>query len=178
MAGLFQGFHKSTPGTRPSPTPQDQSAAAALYDRTAAQVFGLVKAIVGDDGTAQDITAHVYRQAWQAAVATRPPAEGAQSWLVARAHRQAAEYLRTHVSIGIAESEQRRPFLTAPALEQLDAPSRDLLVLVYYRGYTCSDAAVLLGLSADTVHSRLVAALRDLARASDGARESTSSIVR
>jgi RNA polymerase sigma-70 factor, ECF subfamily len=187
MAGLFQGLQKPIRDAWSSKVPpprsyraersapaevtdasvpgaaQDQAIAAALlYDSTAAEVFSLVKTMVGDGGTAQDITADVYRDAWQAAIAIHPPAEGARSWLVAQAHQYAIDYLRAHRDTAVEEPATFVWAKTLPALEQLDDPSRDLLVLVYYRGYTCPDAAVLLGLPTDTAHSRLLAALRVL----------------
>jgi hypothetical protein len=121
MAGHYRGWQRSTRGRRPrssthpaqshrpegttpaeaadAPVPvvqEDQAAEAALYEATAAQVYGLARAILGDGVAAQDITAQVYRHAWRASIIANPPVEGAQAWLVTQAHRHAAEDVCAH----------------------------------------------------------------------------------
>jgi DNA-directed RNA polymerase specialized sigma24 family protein len=58
------------------------------------------------------------------------------------------------------------PLAVLPAcLERLDAPARELIVLVCYRGYTTAQAASLLGLPAGTARARLRAGLLALSPA-------------
>lgn len=45
----------------------DLSALAALYDRTAPVIYGLIRAAVTDTVTAQELTTRVYLQAWRTA---------------------------------------------------------------------------------------------------------------
>ena len=149
----------------------DLAQAAEFYERTVPQVFGLLRAMLSDGSAAEDITVQVYRHAWRARIDTSPPAEGALAWLVAQAHRHAAEHLRAHRT---AEAQEPQTFTArAPrsSLDNLDGSSRDLFALVYYRGYTYRQAAIQLGLPAATALSRIHAALRAVPKASSDSRE-------
>jgi DNA-directed RNA polymerase specialized sigma24 family protein len=87
------------------------------------------------------------------------------------AHRHAAAHLRAHrgpatppAGTAAAQLAALPPIPLPDALERLDAPSRELILLVYYRGYTAVQAASLLGLPAGAAEPRLRAALCALSR--------------
>jgi DNA-directed RNA polymerase specialized sigma24 family protein len=71
----------------------DQSAFAALYQRTAAQVLGPPALMLGDTATAEDITVAVYPQLWQSAGHYDSARGSAHAWLMSVAHRHAAAHL-------------------------------------------------------------------------------------
>lgn len=148
---LARRNRQSTPGPDEPPPPDvagvadllarvacgDDGAFAALYDRTTAQVFGLIYRMVGDTTQAEDVTAQMYRQLWQTAPcsdsATR---DSAQTWLLAPAHRHAIDHLRAHRD---PDHEAPRLLASAPlpaCMDNLDTLSRQLILLVDYRGYT------------------------------------------
>jgi RNA polymerase sigma-70 factor, ECF subfamily len=140
-----------------------RAALATLYEATAAQVFGLVNAILCDTAAAEDVTVQVYRDAWNAIADGDSPAPGAgaQVRLLADAHRHAADYLRSHHDDDA--EDPRQTVAPRASLDRLDEPSRELFVLMYYRGHTCRQAANLLGLPVATAQSQIRAALRRLA---------------
>jgi RNA polymerase sigma-70 factor, ECF subfamily len=149
----------------------DRTAFAALYHHTSAQVLGLVNLMLGDTAAAEDVTATVYQQLWHTAASYDPARGSAHAWLLRAAHREAATYLRAcHAAApatppagtAAAELASLSPVLPPATLARLDALSRELILLVYYRGYTGAQAASLLGLPATTARSRLHAALRAL----------------
>ncbi len=143
----------------------DQPAFVELYHRTAAQVLGLAALMLGDTAAAEDITVAVYQQLWQTAAGYDPARGGGHAWLMNVAHRHAAAYLRAHRGPGTSPAGNAAAQLAAlppipvPALGCLDAPARELVLLVYYRGYTTAQAASLLGLPPGTAGHRLRAAL-------------------
>jgi RNA polymerase sigma-70 factor (ECF subfamily) len=160
-APLIEGKpqHASVPAA-PVTATTGRAALANLYEATAAQVFGLVNAILCDTAAAEDVTVQVYRDAWSAIADGDSPGAGAQVRLLADAHRHATDYLRSHRD----DAEDSRPAAARRAsLDRLDESSRELFVLMYYRGHTCRQAASLLGLPVATVQSQIRAALRRLA---------------
>jgi RNA polymerase sigma-70 factor, ECF subfamily len=142
----------------------DQAAFAALYESTAAQVFGLVQAMISDRHAAEHLTTQVYCQVWHAAGEDTVNLEEMRVRLLATAHRDAVEYLRAHHD---AENPQTS---SPPALwarvRLLDPLSRELVELVYLRGRTCPQAASLLGLSPQAAYVALRAALLTLSQPS------------
>jgi RNA polymerase sigma-70 factor, ECF subfamily len=149
----------------------DQLAVAALYRRTVAQVLGLANLMLGDAAAAEAVTATVYDQLPRMAAHYDPVDGSAEVWLLSMAHRQAVGYLRArrHSAAPSASSAgERTPVPRVPlpaALERLDASSRELILLVYYRGYTVAQAAGLLGLPAANARSRLRVAMCELSAA-------------
>jgi RNA polymerase sigma-70 factor, ECF subfamily len=144
----------------------DQPAVTALYRRTVTQVLGLANQMLGDAAAAEAVTAAVYEQLPRMAAHYDPVHGSAEVWLLSMAHRQAVGHLRAHrdsaaPSSGSAAGELIPvPRVPLPAaLERLDASSRELILLVYYRGYTVAQAASLLGLPAVDARSRLRVAM-------------------
>ncbi len=140
-----------------------------LYHRTAAQVLGLVNLMLGDTVAAEDVTAAVYQQLWHTAARYEPARGCPHAWVLGVAHRHAAGHLRAYrgkaaasASTATGELASLPPASLPACLERLDAPSRELILLVYYRGYTAAQAASLLGLPAGTAGAHLRMALRAL----------------
>lgn len=138
----------------------------ALYQRMAAQVLGLVSLMLGDTAVAEDITAAAYQQLWHTAVRYDPVCGSATAWVLSVARCHAIGYLRAHRGTAVPHAataaEELAPLsaVSLPAgLEHLDASSRKLILLVYYRGYRAAQAASLLDLPAGSALPRLHAAL-------------------
>jgi RNA polymerase sigma-70 factor (ECF subfamily) len=142
---------------------RDQTSFAELYDRTAADVLGLATFMLGDPVAAEAVTAAVYKDLWHTAAHYDPAQGSAHAWLMGLAQRHAAEHLRANREPASTTATQLAwppPASLPPALQRLDPPTRELIMLVYYRGYTAAQAASLLSLPADTALPRLYAALR------------------
>jgi RNA polymerase sigma-70 factor, ECF subfamily len=185
MAGRHRVSQPARHGSRPGPLSHadsdvagllarvgsgDQVAFVALYRCTVTRVFSLMSIMLDDVTAAEDVTAGVYRHLSRAAADYDPAGGSAQAWLLGLAHRHAVEHLRarraaTAVPAGPAWELTPLPPSWRPArLERLDALSRELILLIYCRGYTTAQAASLLGLPAAAAGPRLRAALRALSQ--------------
>jgi RNA polymerase sigma-70 factor (ECF subfamily) len=143
----------------------DQAAFAELYHRTAAQVLGLATVMLGDTAAAEDVTAEAYQQLWHTAGRYDPARGSAHAWLMGMTHRHAARHLRANRDLASTAATQLAslpPASLPTVLQRLDPPSRELILLAYYRGYTAAQAASLLGLPVSAALPRVLAALRTL----------------
>jgi RNA polymerase sigma-70 factor (ECF subfamily) len=73
---------------------RDERALAALYDATFASVFGLVRRIVRDRATAEEVVEDSYFQVWRQAPRFDPARGHALGWLLAIARSRAIDALR------------------------------------------------------------------------------------
>jgi RNA polymerase sigma-70 factor (ECF subfamily) len=152
----------------------DRDAFSALYDATAARVFGLVRRLLVDAAQAEEVTQDVFLEAWQTAARFDPERGAAIPWLLTLAHRRAVDRVRASQSsrerdlkVGIrdlgvpvdevAEAaeiaiEHER---VAEALTSLPAAQRECISLAYYGGCTQSEIATRLDVPLGTVKTRL-----------------------
>lgn len=152
----------------------DRAAFAALYDRTAARVFGLVRRLVVDPAQAEEVTQDVYLEVWQTAPRFDRDRGSAISWMFTLAHRRAVDRIRSAQSahdrdmrIGardldvpvdtVAESAEVRieHERAHEALAGLSELQRECVALAYYGGLTQSEIAERLGVPLGTVKTRL-----------------------
>lgn len=152
----------------------DRAAFGALYDRTAARVFGLVRRIVVDPAQAEEVTQDVYLEIWQTAPRFDRDRGSAISWMFTLAHRRAVDRVRSAQSahdrdlrIGVRDldvpvdtvsesAEVRIEHERAhEALAGLSEPQRECVMLAYYGGLTQSEIAERLGVPLGTVKTRL-----------------------
>ena len=73
----------------------DRAAFGALYDRTSARVFGLVRRLVVDPAQAEEVTQDVYLEIWQTAPRFDRDRGSAISWMFTLAHRRAVDRVRS-----------------------------------------------------------------------------------
>jgi RNA polymerase sigma-70 factor (ECF subfamily) len=73
---------------------RDPDAFAALYDRHAPAVYRRLHKLVGNAPDAEDLTAQVFLQAWQAIDRYEQRGAPFASWLMRIAHNQAVSHLR------------------------------------------------------------------------------------
>ena len=139
----------------------DPAALRALYDGTVKKVFGLVQAIVLDPAEAEKITLETYLDIWRNAADLDPVGDDAELCALVVAHRHAVEHRRSRRATATVEKPIEVP--TPSGLDGLDAVPGELLTMTYYGGYTCRQAATLLGLSVTTAQAQLRAAVRTLA---------------
>jgi len=151
----------------------DQSAFAALYDRSAAQVFGLVRRVIRDPAQSEEVTQEVMLEVWRSASRFDPHRGSAMAWLMTLAHRRAVDRIRSGQAA--AEREVRAAAATGPGydmvaeevetrldaqrvrrcLESLTDLQRESLTLAFYGGYTYREVAGLLGVATGTVKTRM-----------------------
>ncbi len=83
----------------------EPDAFAALYDRLAASVYGLVRRVVRDPAQSQEVTQEVLLEVWRTAPRFDASRGSAVTWIMTMAHRRAVDRVR---------SEQAPP-ATAPS---------------------------------------------------------------
>ena len=151
----------------------DQSAFAAVYDRAAAQVFGLVRRVIRDPAQSEEVTQEVMLEVWRSASRFDPHRGSAMAWLMTLAHRRAVDRIRSGQAA--AEREVRAAAATGPGydmvaeevetrldaqrvrrcLESLTDLQRESVTLAFYGGYTYREVASLLGVATGTVKTRM-----------------------
>ena len=154
---------------------------AALYDRTASRVLGLVRRILIDQAQSEEVTQEVFLQAWQEAAHFDPEKGTATAWLLVRARRRAIDRVRSSqaardrdVAIGIRDLEATRDDVAekaeiliehnrvASSMKALTPAHREALELTYFGGYTQSEAAARAGVPIGTMKTRIRDALMTL----------------
>jgi RNA polymerase sigma-70 factor (ECF subfamily) len=177
--------HDSLTNTEPSPSDNElyqaikqgnAEALGALYDRYVAKVYRIVKRLIADDLTVQEVIQDVFTRIWttQAFDANL----GAFShWLAVVARRIAIDHVRKHRPpttpwpqedvMGADDTEKvtsnriLRSDLVA-AMSNLDDDLRTVLQLAYFEGYTLAEISSRLGIPLGTVKSKLYRGLKKM----------------
>lgn len=152
-------------------------ALAELYDRYGRLVFSLALHVVGDQAAAEEITQDVFTSVWEKAATYRLEQSKVSTWLSSIARHRAIDILRRrnvrpdHHSVSWGEfalEEQVDPASTAElaeialarqqvraAIALLPPDQQQALALAYFRGYSHSEIAGLLGEPLGTVKTRI-----------------------
>jgi RNA polymerase sigma-70 factor, ECF subfamily len=153
----------------------DQEALGALYDATSHLVHGLALRILGDSGTAEDVTLDVYMQVWQQAKRFDPTRGNVTTWLMTLARSRAIDRLRatapqrsTSEPLEIliaartttpdpeesAQLSQQRARVWQ-ALDALSADQRRAIELAFFGGLSQSEIALKLSVPLGTIKTRI-----------------------
>jgi RNA polymerase sigma-70 factor (ECF subfamily) len=169
---------------------RDRAALEVLYDRYAHRVYSLALSIVRDQQAAEDITQELFIHLWQYPHLYESERGAFVSWLLRSARNRAIDVLRRRsrdYQVGVrfdtmsalAQDDPDDLVLRADvaaglrrALAELDSGLREVLELAYFSGLTQREIAERLGLPLGTVKTRVRTALRRLAEALAGDRES------
>jgi len=152
----------------------DEQAFAALYQRVAPAVFGLVSKVVRNPAQSEEVAQEVFVELWRTASRFDPARGTARSWIMTCAHRRAVDRVRSAESAARRDDlagrrDQGRPYdevveqvetslereHVRRGLEALTDLQREAVVLAYYGGYTHREIAELLGVPSGTVKTRL-----------------------
>jgi RNA polymerase sigma-70 factor, ECF subfamily len=151
----------------------DPRAFDALYRRYLARVYRYLRAHVGSDDEADDLTQQVFLKALDALPRYRPRGTPFVAWLFQIARHTAADaYRRRRPTVAwdavpealhpLAEQEPEAAALRLEALAQLgvllarlDARRRELLALRFAAGLTAPEIAKVVGKSPDAVKKQL-----------------------
>ena len=157
----------------------DTHALATLYDRHAPLMLGLAGRIIGGKSEAEDIVHDVFVEAWRRAADYDEQRGSVKSWLLLRTRSRAldlkksagrARTVPTGDSVSLADfADGRGDGSEAPdrsrlrrLVSGLNADQREVLLLGYFEGLSCSEMAVRLAIPIGTVKSRVAAALSAL----------------
>ncbi|GAA4373639.1 ECF RNA polymerase sigma factor SigK [Nocardioides caricicola] len=152
----------------------DEAAFAALYDASAARVYGLAVRVVRDPAQAEEVTQESFLEIWRTAGRFDPARGSALSWLLTITHRKAVDRVRSAEASSRRETtyEQRNQPVahdaTAEAAEasmearrvrgalaNLTEVQREAVSLAYLGGYTHTEVATMLDLPVGTAKTRI-----------------------
>ncbi|MFW5921575.1 MAG: sigma-70 family RNA polymerase sigma factor [Polyangiales bacterium] len=168
----------------------DRAALARLYDRHAPLMLALGQRLLRDRREAEDVLHDVFVEAWQRAGDFDPARGSPKTWLTLRMRSRCLDRLKSagrartqHATGSMAEklgggvspgmsavgdaSRMRR------GLEALPESQRQVMVMGYFDGLSCSEIAEELGVPIGTVKSRMAAAMSKLKRHVHGTKETS-----
>jgi RNA polymerase sigma-70 factor, ECF subfamily len=150
----------------------DLGAYEAVYDRTAGQVLGIVRAVVRDPAQSEEVAQEVLLDIWRSASRFDAGRGSAAAWVATLAHRRAVDRVRseqkaTERELRVASSTVAYDEVTEAVEARLDRErvrrclgsltelQRESVTLAYYGGYTYREVAGLLGVAVGTVKTRM-----------------------
>lgn len=158
----------------------DREAFAALYDRYAARLLGLIVRVLGNRTEAEDVLQEVFLQVWGTADRYDPDRSPADAWLLLLGRSRALDRLRRRT----VPTTDELPEPAAPAVDpardlirceegeraraavtRLPPEQREPLLLAFFHGLTHEQVAARLNLPLGTVKTRIrlgLARLREL----------------
>ncbi len=157
----------------------DKLAMQVLFARHRASVYRWLLRFVGNETVAEDLLSDVFFDVWQQAGRFEGRA-AVTTWLlsIARFKALSARRRRTHAELDetieatvadsadnpeIALQKKSRSELVRAALMKLSADHREIIDLVYYHEKSVEDCALILGIPAATVKTRMFYARKKLA---------------
>jgi RNA polymerase sigma-70 factor (ECF subfamily) len=161
---------------------RDADAFENLYDRYHAMVYGIALRVLGDAGSADDVTQNVFFKIWSAPDAFR--SGNLDGWLARVARNRAIDVLRSRKLRSESELSESIPDdvtleqtamtridgqLARAAMNQLSDDQRSLLELGFFGGMTHDAIARKTGIPLGTVKTRIRSGLRRLRDLLDGA---------
>ncbi len=157
-----------------------EEALAEAYRRHGGAVFALSMRVIGDRGSAEDITQEIFLRLWQSPERYDPERGTLRSYLLTQTHSRAIDVIRQDTARRERQMREARLQASAPyeleeevsdlvaaerirqALGVLSEGERRAIELAYFGGYTYRDVAAQLGEPEGTVKSRIRTGLRRL----------------
>lgn len=143
----------------------DAQAFAALYDRGAATVHGLVLRALRDTAVAEEVTRAVWVRVWRRSGRYTPDQGAALTWVMALAQRTVVERLRAAPRDASYDRIESAPTRSVDVEPDPDShlsitARRKAVLLAYYQGCTSEQISTVLGVPheivATMIHSGLM----------------------
>jgi RNA polymerase sigma-70 factor (ECF subfamily) len=159
------------------------AALSALYDRYSRTVFGVGVKLLGDRSSAEELVQEVFLKVWRSSHTFDSSRGSFSTWLYRVTRNLASDYYRKRTRRVDLVSD-KDPFVSATrdsspgpqeivddswlswrisrALEELDAPHREVIELAYYQGLSQREISRRTGVALGTVKTRTTSALKRL----------------
>jgi RNA polymerase sigma factor (sigma-70 family) len=159
-------------------------ALSVLYDRYGRLLYSIAFNTIGDQAAAEEVVQDVFTQVWKKANTYDAGIAKVSTWLISITRNRAIDELRRgknrpektsvswddlspgdHPQSPGAEEEMDLSWQQSSiraALETISRDQREALSLAYFKGYSQSEIAVLLGLPLGTVKTRIRLAMQKL----------------
>jgi RNA polymerase sigma-70 factor (ECF subfamily) len=169
----------------------DQTALAALYDKSSRLLYGLIMRVLGETTSAEEVLLDVYKLVWDKAHTFDESRGNALAWMTTIARRRAIDRLRAikpelQFAVPVEEIEDRASDLESPeeaafiserrklvrkALDSLPLDQREAIEMAFYSGLSHSQIALRLRQPLGTVKTRIRLAMIKLRDALNPAAE-------
>lgn len=140
----------------------DKAAMHIMFARHHAGVCRFIRRLVDDPALADDLTSQVFIDAWRSANRLESGARVA-AWQRSIARLTTAEPSRGQAPEAAADEPEPCELLHA-CMRELPRHHRDILILVYFRGRSLTEAGAMVGIADAALRHRLFHARRRLAR--------------
>ncbi len=148
---------------------QTSEAFNLLYGSYAEALYGVLFGMLKDDALAEDALQEVFVKIWKNAASYQPEKSRLFTWMVNIARNHAIDKLRAQQrlqrnevnenEVSVFEASGGSPFVDGIGLKKLvndlNEEQREIIELLYYKGYTHVEAAEELNVPLGTVKSRL-----------------------
>lgn len=137
----------------------DLDAYRVLYDRTSAKLYGVVRGVLRDEATAEEVLQEVYLRIWRNAASYSPEIARPMTWMITIARNRAIDVARQKRETTLAPDEDGGDWLDSVAdprndteavvereslrrcLGVLDETQRACIVAAYCGGYSREELA-------------------------------------
>jgi len=155
----------------------NQQAFAKLYDKYAPMLMGLIIRLVHDKKTAEDVLQQVFIKIWEKRTVFDFSRKHLFTELIKLARNTAMEACKHNTSsngeiftanITVHSNEtsnllqEQRSTISTPLLANLEITSKEALDLVYFKGYSFSDAARVLNIPLSSLKEKVKMAIAGL----------------
>jgi len=157
----------------------EKIAVEALYDMYSASLYGVIARIIPDTAVAEDVLQETFVKIWHSFASYSTEKGRLFTWMVNIARNLAIDKLRSkdfknqnknqELEINVTFIDEQRNTVYKPELlgikdlvQTLKSDQKQILELVYFKGYTHVEAADELGIPLGTIKTRLRMAIQEL----------------
>jgi len=158
---------------------REKIAVEALYDMYSASLFGVISRIINDTAIAEDVLQETFVKIWHSFSSYSTEKGRLFTWMVNIARNLAIDKIRSkdfknqnknqEIENNVTFIDEQRNTVYKPELtgvkdlvQKLKPEQKQIIDLVYFKGYTHVEAAEELGIPLGTIKTRLRVAIQEL----------------